>query len=63
MIKSVSECIKSIAISSKTCMEQAEIIDMFGTYQSPVPDYNRCKQLIDRIKNTNKLKKTKGDHI
>ena len=26
---------------------------------SPVPDYNRCIQLIDRIKNTNKLKKKK----
>src|SRR3954465_15559105 len=30
---------------------------------SPVPDYNRCIQLIDRIKNTNKLKKKRSSHL
>src|SRR4051812_34120656 len=37
MIKSVWKCMKSIAISPKTCMEQAEIIDTFGTYQQAAP--------------------------
>src|SRR3954467_11973083 len=30
---------------------------------SPVPDYNRCIQLIDRIKNTNNHMKTQVDMI
>src|SRR3954462_13470158 len=30
---------------------------------SPVPDYNRCVKLIDRIKNTNKLKKNQRVQI
>src|SRR3954468_9552415 len=30
---------------------------------SPVPDYNRCIQLIDRIKNTNKLKKKRSSDL
>ena len=35
MIKSVWKCMNIIAISPKSGMEQAEIIDTFWTYQCP----------------------------
>src|ERR1041384_8028296 len=38
MLKSVWKLKKNMAKSHKTCMEQAEIIDTFGTYQLPSCD-------------------------
>src|ERR1041385_7930171 len=38
MIKSVWKCVNIIEISHKRCMEQAEIIDTFWTYQMPMLD-------------------------
>ena len=46
MLKSVIKFNQNMAKSHKTCMEQVEIIDTFGTYHYPLLKLSNCLKFI-----------------